>query len=138
MRRTVRQFFPAFSARGGKALPLSTLLLAALCMVLAAPSSQAAAREYSPHAAILSVLQRGEAAASLSQLEARQLHAILSTLDKTQLAELGQHLAALEIATRPDESPVVFSLISAPAFYSSLEPHLAAQLCGVRTNAYLE
>jgi hypothetical protein len=150
MRRTARQFFPNFHS---KSLPLSTLLLAALCMALAAPASHASSRGYSSHAAILSVLQRGELSASvlqdvlaprvaatsqLSLLEVRQLHALLSTLDAAQLLEIGQHLATLELGSNPRQPLLSHRLVVTPAPYSSLPSHLAAQLCGVRTNAYLE
>jgi hypothetical protein len=124
--------------RGSKALPLGTLLLTALCLVLAAPSAEARNREYSPHATILSVLQQSETVSSFSQLEVRQLHALLSSLDEAQLVELSQHLATLGIVETPTAAAPSFPFPSLPLLYSSLEPHLAAALCGVRTNAYLE
>jgi hypothetical protein len=150
MRRAARNIFPSLYS---KSLPLSTLLLAALCMVLAAPVANASAREYSSRDAILSVLKRGELSASLLQevlapraqnasqlslLEVRKLRAILSSLDQSQLVEIQQHLAALSEYSAPHAPEPAPPLFVTPTSYSSLEPHLAAQLSGVRTNAYLE
>lgn len=151
MRHAARQIFPGFHS---KSLPLSTLLLAALCMVLAAPTSHAATREYSSSRnAILSVLQRSEISASLLQdvlapqakatsqlslLEVRKLHALLSSLDQLQLLEIEKHLFALDEYSTEQEPLVEFQIIATPTTYSSPEPHLAAQLSGVRTNAFLE
>lgn len=150
MQRAARQFF---SIRSSKALPLSTLLLAALCVLLAAPSSQASAKEYSSREAILSVLQRGELSASLLQevlapqsqsqtqlsiFEVRRLREVLSQLDKTQLIELQKQLASLDAFSIESAAlPSSFAVASTPQ-YSSLPSHFAAQLNGIRTNRFLE
>jgi hypothetical protein len=160
MRRAPLQFFSALAGYrfgshkfGGKSLPLSTLLLAALCMVLAAPAAHATSREYSSRDAILSVLKRSELSASLLQevlapqaqqasqlslLQLRKLRVILSSLDQSQIVEIQQHLATLTEYSAPPAPPIEPQDFDVSPSYSSLEFHLAAQLSGIRTNAYLE
>jgi hypothetical protein len=134
MRRTARQLFPA---RGGKTLPLSTLLLAALCVLLAAPSCHAAPQKYSRDA-ILSVLQHNEtlsevlapqnATSQLTVLEIRKLRAALCQLDKSQLVELQKQLSAYvapSISCAP--LPALFAFTAPQTKYSSPAPHLSAQ-----------
>lgn len=137
MRRAAHHFF---SGRG-KTLPLSTLLLAALCVLLAAPSSHASSREYSRDA-ILSVLSRGELSASvlgevlapraavsqLSVLEIRKLRELLSQLDQSQLVELQKQLSAYS-AFSIDEPPLpdLTDFAGPPTEYSAPTSQLRAQ-----------
>lgn len=147
-----RSFFPALAFRPGRALPLSTLLLAALCMVLAAPASQAASRDFSRDA-ILSVLQRGELTACvlkdvlapqaevsgrLSVLEIRRLRTALSRLDKHQLLEIQKHLTALMPAVETPKHRTLDGIHTSPVRYASPSSHFVARHSGVRTNRNLE
>ena len=145
MRRTARQLFPAFHS---KSLPLSTLLLAALCVLLMAPASHASPQKYSRDA-ILSVLHSSEVSASLlqevlapqaaqsSQLSlanVRKLGELLSQLDKSQLLEIQKQIAALDAHTvEPEPLPSHFAF-APQRKYSSPSPRtnareIVARLC---------
>lgn len=137
-----------FATRAKSSAPatLSTLLLAALCMLLVTPASQAASRD-EVHAAILTrVLTVSAASSQLSALETRQVRVLLSRLEKTDSqvslsqiqSQIERELARFEAAsTRPADIPLsLFWIQSQPPHL--LTPHLAAQLSGTRTNSYLE
>lgn len=144
MRRTIHHFF---SSRG-KTLPLSTLLLAALCVLLAAPSSQAAPQKYSRDA-ILSVLQESlhhneilapqVSASQLSVFEVRQLRALLSQLDKSQLVELQKQLSVY-VAPETERAPLpaLFDFTSPQTQYASFAPQLRPQNSASHTSRFLE
>jgi len=140
MRFPSRQF--SFFATRGKGSTLSALLLAALCVLMSAPSSQAASRE-EVHAAILTqVLTASAASSQLSALETRQVRVLLSRLEKTDspisISQIQNELAALGEGSTPfvEITPSLFWIESLPPHL--LTSHLAAQLSGTRTNSYLE
>ena len=143
MRFPSRQFsFFATRGKGSTPATLSTLLLAALCLLLAAPASQAASRD-EVHAAILTrVLAVSASSSQLSALETRQVRVLLSRLEKSDsklsISEITSELAKLEVqSTPPIEIPLADFWVESkhPLL---LTPHLAAQLSGTRTNSYLE
>jgi hypothetical protein len=150
MRRYARPLFYALPRV--TALPLSAMLLAALCVLLMAPASQAAPQKYSRQA-ILSVLQSSGASASLlqevlapqatqtSQLsaaEVRKLGELLSQLDKSQLLKIQKQLAAMDAsATQPRTAPAPSQSTSAKK-YSSPSPRSNARTTTQSTSRYLE
>ena len=143
MRFPSRQFsFFAPRGKGSTPATLSTLLLAALCLLLAAPASQAASRD-EVHAAILTrVLAASASSSQLSALETRQVRVLLSRLEKSDsslsISQITAELAKLEVqSTPPIEIPFADFWVESK-HPQLLTPHLAAQLSGTRTNSYLE
>ena len=143
MRFPTRQLsFFASRANGSTPATLSTLLLAALCLLLAAPASQAASCD-EVHAAILTrVLAASASSSQLSALETRQVRVLLSRLEKSDsqftVSQITIELAKLAVqSTPPLEIPLADFWIESK-HPQLLTPHLAAQLSGTRTNSYLE
>ena len=143
MRFPSRQFsFFAPRGKGSTSATLSTLLLAALCLLLAAPASQAASRD-EVHAAILTrVLAASASSSQLSALETRQVRVLLSRLEKSDsqlsISQLTSELARLEVQCTPAEEIPFEDFRVASKHPLLLTPHLAAQISGIRTNSYLE
>lgn len=143
MRFSTRQFgFFASRGKGSTPATLSTLLLAALCMLLAAPASQAASRE-EVHAAILTrVLAVSASSSQLSALETRQVRVLLSRLEKSDsqlsLSQITSELAKLEVQSTPAVEIPFAQFWVESKHPRLLTPHFAAQLSGTRTNSYLE
>lgn len=146
MRFHPRQLGIFASRRNGSTLPLSTLLLAALCVLLAAPASHAGSQDEVRAAILTRVIAASASSTQLSALETRQVKVLLSRLEKTKskqslsdsLSQIERELTALDGVSTP---PVVlpsqpFPVKARPQY--SLTAHEAAQLSGVRTNAYLE
>lgn len=140
MQRKARQFFPVFS--GSKTLPLSTLLLAALCVLLSAPASQAASRDENCAAILTRVLTVSASSSQFSALQTRQVKVLLSRLEKSasqiSFTEIERELASIAPWSTPAaELPsIVSSLKSKSQYFPST--HIAANLSGVRFNSYLE
>ena len=150
MRFSSRQFGWPTSRRGGSTLPLSALLLAALCVLLSAPASQASAPNETRVAMLSRVIAASASSAQLSALEARQVKVLLSRLEKTEtplsIEELQSALSALDAApaaclqagSTPSLSAPPPTLHSPHTFAFPLFAHEAALLSGVRANSYLE
>lgn len=145
MRFSSRQFgvFPV--RRSAAALPLSTLLLAALCVLLVAPAAQAGVQPGARVAILTNAIAASASSSQLSALDARQVKVLLSRLEKSDtelsLAQLEREIAALDAETaRTQTVPFLFHAIRrlTPSFVTPLSAHEAAHLSGVRTNAYLE
>lgn len=129
-------------------LPLSTLLLAALCVMLAAPASHAASQDETRVAILTRVIaasaSSSQIATRLSALETRQVKVFLSRLQTSDsplslsdsLSQLQYELASLgPQSTLPVVlPPTLFHTLSHPQ--NSLTAHEAAQLSGVRTNSF--
>ncbi len=144
MRFPTRQFsFFHLRGKGSTPATLSTLLLAALCLLLAAPASQAASRD-EVHAAILTrVLAASASSSQLSALETRQVRVLLSRLEKSDsslsIAQITSELARLAVQSTPPTAEVPLADFWVESKHPLLlTPHLAAQLSGTRTNSYLE
>lgn len=144
MRFHSRQFGGFPSRRSAATLPLSTLLLAALCVLLVAPATQAASQQGTRVAILTNAIAASASSSQLSALDSRQVKVLLSRLEKSDsefsLAQLEREIAALEsgapeIFSRP---PLLHYIRLRPSFAVLLSAHEAAQLSGVRTNAYLE
>ena len=127
-------------------LPLSTLLLAALCVMLAAPASHAASQDETRVAILTRVIaasaSSSQIATRLSALETRQVKVFLSRLQTSDsplsdsLSQLQCELASLgPQPTQPVVSPpTLFHTL--PHSQNPLTAHEAAQLSGVRTNSF--
>lgn len=150
MRFHPRQFGFAATRRVTSTLPLSTLLLAALCVLLAAPASHAGSQDETRVAILTRVIAASASSSQisgrLSALESRQVKVLLSRLDKSSsklsltdsLSQLEHELTLLNgTSTLPVAVPMPF-FPSRPKPQYSLSAHEAAQLSGVRTNSYLE
>src|SRR5688572_15243061 len=117
MRFPSRQFsFFAGHGKGSTPTTLSTLLLAALCLLLAAPATEAASRD-EVHAALLTrVLAVSARSSQLSALETHQVRVLLSRIEKSDSklsllqiqAQITSELAKIEVqSTPPSDIPCV-------------------------------
>jgi hypothetical protein len=150
MRFTSRQFGWPMTRRGGGTLPLSALLLAALCVLLAAPNCQASAQNETRVAMLSRVIAASASSAQLSAMEVRQVKVLLARLEKTQtplsVEELQRAISALDAApaallwagSTPGLDAPPPALHSPHKFAFPLFAHEAALLSGVRANSRLE
>ncbi len=148
MRFHPSQFGLAATRRMTGGLPLSTLLLAALCMMLAAPASHAASQDETRVAILTRVIAASASSSQistrLSALETRQVKVFLSRLHTSDsplslsdsLSQLQQDLAKIS------STPTVPVVLPPTLFHSppqspvTLTAHEAAHLSGVRTNSF--
>jgi hypothetical protein len=150
MRFSPRQFGWPLSRRAGSTPGFSALLLAALCVLLAAPNCPASAQSETRVAMLSRVIAASASSAQLSALEARQVKVLLAQLEKTEtplsVEELQRAISALDAAPAAllwagstpglDAPPPLLHFPHTFAF--PLFAHEAALLSGVRANSYLE